>query len=175
MTTSRHPRSSPMSKPAGIRFEDWYAESWPRVLRAVVMFTNNSDDAPDLASEACARAFARWDTGSGLSDPTAWTVVVALNLAKRRGRAEKHQHLDPRSGAHRTVGFDEVDLDLWRAVQQLPPRAREAIALRYGSDLTEQSVANAMGISIGTASATLAQARQKLRALLTDGDSDGRT
>lgn len=175
MTTSRHPRSSPMSEPAGMRFEDWYAESWPRILRAVVLFTNNSDDAPDLASEACTRAFARWETGSGLSDPTAWTVVVALNLAKGRGRAEKRQHLVPQSAELRTVGLDEVDLDLWRAVQQLPPRAREAVALRYGSDLTEQSVADAMGISIGTASATLTQARQKLRTLLRDGDTDGRT
>ena len=47
------------------------------------------------------------------------------------------------------------------------------MALRYGLDLSEQGVADAMGISAGTAAATLHGARRKLRDLLGEGGDDG--
>jgi len=59
-----------------------------------------------------------------------------------------------------------TDVDVWAAVAQLPPREREAVDLRYGSDLTEPAVADAMGITPGAVEATLNRARTKLRTLL---------
>ena len=51
-------------------------------------------------------------------------------------------------------------------VKSLPRRQREAIALRYLLDLPEVGVAEAMGVAVGTASATLASARARLAVLL---------
>lgn len=159
------------SPTADLTFDEWYREAWPRVLRAVALFAGPASDPGDIAAEACARAYAAWDERRP-ADPTPWTVTVAFNLAKRRWRrtaaASPERLWDGRTAEH----LGESDLDLWAAVQQLPRRAREAIALRYGCDLAEHEVASAMGIAPGTAAATLHQARRRLRSILSEGTTD---
>lgn len=150
-------------------FAIWYQATWPRVVRAVAVYAGDRSGAPDLAAEAFARALERWDLPSKPADPTAWTVAVAINLAKRRWRRDLRQPWtlwDGRRSAELNVG----DVDLWAAVARLTPREREAIALRYAVDLTEKEVARAMGITPGAAAATLHSARTKLRAILTEDD-----
>lgn len=154
-------------------FAAWYADAWPRLVRAVVLFTGDGDDAPDIAAEACARVLVRWDGPTRPEDPTRWAVAVALNLAKKQWRRAQQDRPERLWDGKRSAGLGEADVDLWRSVQSLPPRAREAVALRYGCDLTEQGVADAMGISAGTAAATLHSARQKLRQILGEGGSHG--
>lgn len=153
-------------------FSAWYAAAWPRVVRAVAVFLGSTHDAPDIAADACARALARWDGDDRPADPTTWTIIVAINLAKRRGaREQRGRELVQvaAAGADAVAGSTDLgaaDVDVWRAVAQLPPREREAVALRYGSDLTEPAVADAMGITPGAVAATLNRARTKLRTLL---------
>lgn len=62
----------------------------------------------------------------------------------------------------------EVHPELWAAVADLPDRQREAIALRYVSGLTETEVAATMGVTDGSASATLSKARRRLAEVLRD-------
>ena len=66
------------------------------------------------------------------------------------------------------IGFDGVRLDVMRAVQRLPARARTAVVLRYVADLTEAEVAEAMGVAPATVAATLSNARRRLAVLLAD-------
>lgn len=152
---------------SGDDFAMWYAATWPRVVRAVAVFTGDRSGAPDIAAEAFAKALERWDLPSRPADPTAWTVAVAVNLAKRRWRRER-LHPSALWDGPRSVDQAGPDVDLWRAVAQLPAREREAIALRYAMDLTERAVAEAMGITPGAAAATLNSARTKLRRILTE-------
>ena len=56
--------------------------------------------------------------------------------------------------------------EVWRAVRALSPRQRTAVALRYVLDLPEPEVARIMGVSRGSASATLVAARRTLVSLL---------
>ena len=146
-------------------FSAWYAAAWPRVVRAVAVYLGDQHDAVDVAADACARTLARWDGADRPGDPTTWTIVVAINLAKRRGaREQRGRELtlvrpDP-------ADLGATDVDVWAAVARLAPREREAVALRYGSDLTEPAVAEAMGITPGAVAATLHRARTKLRTLL---------
>lgn len=148
-------------------FTSWYEAAWPRVVRAVSVFTGAPGEAADIAAEAVTRVFERWQSPARPADPTTWTIVVAINLAKRRGQRDRRGRelsvVDPTPAE-----LGATDIDLWRAVRRLPPREREAIALRYGSDLTEPAVADAMGITPGAAAATLHRARTKLRALLSE-------
>lgn len=154
-------------------FEDWYRVAWPRVVRAVAVFTCDVERAADASAEAFTRAWQRWDGPSRPADPTTWTIVVAINQAKRNGRRDARWRPERSWDGRRSVGLGDSDLDLWRAVAQLPPRARMAVALRYGSDLTERGVAEAMGVSVGTAAATLHTARRTLREHLARGGDDG--
>jgi RNA polymerase sigma-70 factor, ECF subfamily len=149
-------------------FSAWYAAAWPRVVRAVAVYLGDQADAADIAADASARTLARWAGDDRPVDPTTWTIVVAINLAKRRGRREERGRALTATAAAVTSPADlgATDLDVWAAVAQLPPREREAVALRYGSDLTEPAVAEAMGITPGAVAATLHRARTKLRTLL---------
>jgi RNA polymerase sigma factor (sigma-70 family) len=150
-------------------FSAWYAAAWPRVVRAVAVYLGDQADAADIAADASARTLARWDGDDRPVDPTTWTIVVAINLAKRRGRREERgRALTATVTAAKPAPADlgATDLDVWAAVAKLPPREREAVALRYGSDLTEPAVAEAMGITPGAVAATLHRARTKLRTLL---------
>ncbi len=150
-------------------FSAWYAAAWPRVVRAVAVYLGDQIEAADVAAEATARTLHRWSGPDRPTDPTTWTIVVAVNLAKRRGQREQRgRELTLASHAPGTHAVDlgATDVDVWRAVAQLPPREREAVALRYGSDLTEPAVAEAMGITPGAVAATLHRARTKLRTLL---------
>ena len=60
---------------------------------------------------------------------------------------------------------------MWTALQQLPPRQRAAIVLRYYEDLTEAQTAAAMGCAVGTVKSQVSQAIKRLRAELGD-DAD---
>ena len=58
---------------------------------------------------------------------------------------------------------------MWEAVRSLPTRQRTAVALRYILDLPEREVARVMGVSRGSASASLVTARRTLEARLGEG------
>ena len=153
-------------------FSGWYEAAWPRIVRAVTVYLGSPSDAADIAAEAATRALARWDGPDRPADPTTWAIVVAINLAKRRGRRDQRGRElgagQPAAVDRSAVELGATDLDVWDAVQGLAPREREAVALRYGSDLTEPAVADAMGITPGAVAATLHRARTKLRAALSE-------
>jgi RNA polymerase sigma-70 factor (ECF subfamily) len=57
-----------------------------------------------------------------------------------------------------------------QALAQLRADQRRVIALRYGADLTEVDIAQALGWPVGTVKSRLNRARERLRILLKDGE-----
>jgi RNA polymerase sigma-70 factor (ECF subfamily) len=150
-------------------FAAWYRSEHPRLLATMTIVTRDLHAAQDITAEAFARALAAWHRVSGMDSPTGWTYRVAVNLARRRARRAA---LEARL-LHRVARTDadfpaEQAIELWDAVRALPPRAREAIALRYTAGLSEAEVAAAMKVAVGTASATLASARRSLATALAE-------
>ncbi len=144
-------------------FATWYVATQPGVHRAVLALVWRRDDAEELTDEAFARAYERWGRVRHMDNPAGWTYRVAINLAKRHVKGRRSAAVGP---IEADAGPNPADLDLWRAVAALPWRQRQAIALRYLSDLPEKDVATSMGISLGAASATLAAARRNLASAL---------
>jgi RNA polymerase sigma-70 factor (ECF subfamily) len=129
--------------------------------------------AEDITSEAFARALERWERVSAMESPSGWTYRVGINLLRRQ---QRRRAVDPiavaAAAASLALRDDEFDPDLWHAVGSLPTRMRLAIALRYVADLTEADVASAMGVTPGSASATLAAARRRLAERLRENSFD---
>ena len=96
-------------------------------------------------------------------------VRVALNDVRRHHRRLLLERRAVRRSdvPGRVEPPPDPDDTLWRAVAALPPRAREAVALRYVGDLSEDDVAAAMGVTRGTVARALSRARDRLAQQLT--------
>jgi RNA polymerase sigma-70 factor (ECF subfamily) len=128
-------------------------------------------DPYDIAAEALARAYGRWDSLGEITNKQAWVLRVATNLAfsarrndTRRARILRSRRIEVSDGR-----FEDsvADRDRLRsALVALPRGQRMAIALRYLADLPLAEVARAMGISTETAKTHLDRGRAALRATL---------
>jgi RNA polymerase sigma factor (sigma-70 family) len=153
-------------------FEMFYREQYARVLAGSVGLAGEVEVARDATNEAFARALERWPTVRAMASPGGWVQAVALNELRRVLRRRRlERFLIPRR-ATAAPPVDLVDGAVWDAVRRLPPRQRTAIALRYVHDLPEAAIAEAMGISRGTVSASLAAARDHLRSVLATPDRE---
>jgi RNA polymerase sigma factor (sigma-70 family) len=151
-------------------FAHWYGATYPVLVRALTVMTSDVELAGDVASEAFARAYARWDRVAQMASPTGWTYSVGVNVLRRHWRRQRVERVirTPDVTSTPAPSADTLDPDLWRAVTQLPRRQREAIALRYVADLTEAEIATVMSITEGAVSATLTRARRHLAEILTN-------
>ncbi len=120
----------------------------------------------DVVQEAVARAWQKRHT----FDPTrgsapAWLcAIVADQSRKWRRRAFRSRVVLP---DERGVGAsDGSRVDIERAISMLPPRMRLAVECYYLADLSVAETADVMRISSGTVKSTLADARERMRAML---------
>jgi RNA polymerase sigma-70 factor (ECF subfamily) len=134
--------------------------------------------AQDLLGDTFERAIRgrrRFDPRRGTSK--AWLYTIALNLARdhdRRQAAERrilgHRvPADPDSGdeaAVVTLHVTELRIVLASALDRLDPGEREAIALRYGADLTMRELATVTGERLTTVEGRVYRGLRKLRSQL---------
>ena len=144
-------------------YDDCFGSLYRGAYRVAFRVLGDRAEAEDVAQEALARAYLAWRRIAGYAD--AWVARVATNLAidrwRRRVRAVP---APPAEGSHDPQLAERVDL--LRALRALPRRQREVVALRYLADQSEESVARALGCSVGTvkthASRGLAALRDRL-------------
>ena len=129
-------------------FRELFDALLPRVERLARRTLGDAFAAEDVAAETMARTYARWPKVSQLPHRDFWVLRVAANLTidavrRRAPGSERLQAVD---------GEDAVALRLalGAALHSLPKRQREVVVLRYLSDLSEEDVAQALGISPAT-------------------------
>lgn len=146
-------------------FDDWFQANYRRVLSSVlVVCAGDLPRAEDATNDACIDALEKWNTVGAMDSPRAWVTKVAINKAKRSWLRRK-RYVDPVNADSVVQRFfdTDVDVDVWDAVQRLSEKQRSAVVLRYVDDMTQAEIATELGIAPGTVSATLTQARTKLR------------
>ena len=67
-------------------FESFFEQEYPSVIRALVLLTANPAEAEDLAEDAFARVWARWDAVGTMASPAGYVYRTALNLHRNRLR-----------------------------------------------------------------------------------------
>lgn len=140
-------------------FDDAFRELYPRAFGLSYRMLGDRAAAEDVAAESMARALMRWDRLE--RDRVAgWVLRVAANqsidLMRRRGRT-----LEP--GVVDLEDSTTLRLALAEALRKLPKRQREAIALRYLSDLSERETADALKISPGSVKTHVSRGLAALR------------
>jgi len=148
-------------------FAEFYAVRKDPCLRALVAAGTDRAAAEEAVAEAFARAWAAWPTVSRHPAPSAWVVRTALNHHVSRWRRTRREvaltadvAADLPGAAARPAERD----DLLRAVDRLPLRQRQVVALRIFLDLDTKQTAEALDLSPGTVTAHLHRAMTTLRA-----------
>jgi RNA polymerase sigma factor (sigma-70 family) len=144
--------------------EALYRAKLPEFRRVAAAIAGDRELGRDAVQEAFASAVRqrRGYRGSGSLEAWVWRIVV--NEARRGAlepvAAPPTEHEESMNG-NGYAEDDPLGIRAWIAV--LPDRQREAIFLRYFADLDYGTIAEALGIEIGTVSATLGAAHRTLR------------
>jgi RNA polymerase sigma-70 factor (sigma-E family) len=146
-------------------FAAFYEQSRDACLRAVTASVADRWAAEDLVAEAFARAWAGWGRLRRHPAPSAWVVRTALNARVSWWRRRRHEvgwsgYEGPSPDDDRSAPFDD---SLLAALQRLPARQREVVALRVLLDLDTEMTARALGIAPGTVTTHLFRAVAALR------------
>jgi RNA polymerase sigma factor (sigma-70 family) len=157
-------------------FERLYAEHAQPLFGFLLYRTGDRGLSEDLLGDTFERVLhsrRRFDPRKG-SEKT-WLYSIALNALRdhaRRVDAEQRAlaQVEP-SGSGAADGMSAVDLvherdALARALATLSEEEREAIALRYGAELTVPEMARALGEKLTTVDGRVYRALRKLRAEL---------
>jgi RNA polymerase sigma factor (sigma-70 family) len=142
-------------------FRGMYEAEFANVYRTVLLMCGDPSIAEDATQEAFARALARWRRLAGTSWAAGWTTTTAINVARRQLRTRPTIRVQPTAEADH-----DATLDLRAAIEHLPSRQKQAIALHYMMDLTIADAAAAMGCDEGTVKTHLSRGRSALLRVL---------
>jgi RNA polymerase sigma factor (sigma-70 family) len=150
-------------------FTEFFQAEYPRLVRTLYLVTRDREQARDIAQEAFIQLLARWWRISHYERPEAWVRRVGIRMAVRAGKREQ---IRPR--LERELDFatlpKRVDLDVLRAIRELPSSQRAAVALFYLEDRPVSEVAEILGCSETTVKVHLHRARKRLAKTL--GESE---
>ncbi|MFF5208501.1 SigE family RNA polymerase sigma factor [Streptosporangium sp. NPDC000396] len=147
-----------------MEFTDFVAARGNALYRYGYVLTGNAEDAADLTQEALMRLGDAWSRVRKRDDPEGYvrTIMARLHISIwRRLRRERLVDVVPEA-AYTDDRFGD-DLGLWNELKGLPPKQRAVLVLRYYEDLSDQEIAELLGISRGTVRSQAARALDKLR------------
>jgi RNA polymerase sigma factor (sigma-70 family) len=133
----------------------------PKTYRAVLVIAGDRELAADATAEGFAEAWTKWPK---LDEPSAYVCKVAYNYIKKYWKRIKNREiltsspkveegdLTAEALAGQAPDAAERDLDLLKAVADLPEQQRAVMAGRYILDLRPIDVAEALGIKRQTES-----------------------
>jgi RNA polymerase sigma-70 factor (sigma-E family) len=150
-----------------VDFDAIYVGHVARLVRLAALL--GADDAEDVAQEAFCRLYA---ARARVREPElmAYLNRIVVNevrsRARRRRVAAGKRHLLP--VAEQSPGPTVERTAVLAEVARLPHRQREALVLRYWLDLPYDEVAEAMGVTAGTAKSQVSRGLKALSVALNE-------
>ena len=147
-------------------FERLYTEEAQGLFAFLAYRTGDRPLAEDLLADAFERALkGRFNPRKGSAKT--WLYSIALNLLRdhlRRAAAEgrAYERVEAPAASDAFADFEARD-ELLRAMATLSPEEREAIALRFGAELTVPEIAGVLGLPLSTVEGRVYRALRKLR------------
>ena len=147
------------------QLESLYRERFDHFARVAAAVTGDGEAGRDAVQHAFATAVRKRRTFKETGPLEAWLWRIVVNEARRLARERRPTPVEPvhEPAANGRVP-DELGLRAW--IASLPSRQRAALFLRYYADLDYRSIADVLGVEVGTVSATLSAAHTTLRKAL---------
>ncbi len=151
-----------------------YTAHYRGLVRLAAFLTGDRDSAEELVQDAYVKVHGRW---LGIREPEraeAYLRRTVVNLARSHIRHRRVVEREPAplpraADSAETGALSRLQADsLMAALGRLAPRQREALILRYYTDLSEAQTAHAMDISTGAVKSHTSRGLAALRTLLED-------
>jgi RNA polymerase sigma-70 factor (sigma-E family) len=144
--------------------EDLYREHALGLVRFALLLTGDRGAAEDVVQDAFLGLHRNWDQVKDPGRVLAYLRTAVVNGSRsryRRHMVARRLRLEPLAmvqSAEALVLASEDRRVLLDAVDALPRRQREVLALKYFLDLAEQEIAEILGISRGAVASTASRA-----------------
>jgi RNA polymerase sigma factor (sigma-70 family) len=153
-----------MSRPES--FDDVYRTYFPAAAELARSLTRDRAAADDIAAEGLLRIWPHWEAGV-ISQPRSYirrTVVnEAISRSRRRAREQyATSRYRPAAGSAFEDAIGDREL-VGQLLDQLPPRQRQILELRFLEDLSERETALRLGVSVGAVKSGTSRALARLR------------
>lgn len=150
---------------------EYILEEKEKHYRLAYSYVRNTDDALDIVQESIYKAFSALDSLKEPGHIKTWfyriVVHTALDFLRKR---KKLVLVDEKNLAVYDSGAvdDYADLDLQKAMADLPEKYRTIIILRYFEDLKIEEVAIVLDRNVNTVKTQLYKALEMLRIRIND-------
>jgi RNA polymerase sigma-70 factor, ECF subfamily len=149
--------------------EALYRRRYRAFLRVAAAVAGDEARGADAVQDAFVRAIKSRAAFRGEAPLESWVWRIVLNSA-RAARPHAESVLPWRIAMNGSAEVGEPDVD--ESIAALPERERLVVFLRYFADLDYRSIATALGVKVGTVSATLHSAHATLRRSLEEAPND---
>ena len=155
----------PSSGASEAAIEEVYRRRYSSFLRLGFAMLGNHDLAREAVQETFATALRERASFRGDGSLDGWLWKAMLN-ACRQERRRWRRLSDEQPPEPATNGQPSEWSELRALIAALPDQERHALFLRYYADLSQDEIAEVLGVRPGTVGATLTHARNKLRIAL---------
>jgi RNA polymerase sigma-70 factor (ECF subfamily) len=137
-------------------------------------------DSPEDAAEAVQDALVRAHQGAarfrGESSVTTWLVRILINVCMDRHRRNRvrraipipMERLEQLPSRRDPIGDVETSMDVWAAMDELPPEQRLPIIMVEMDGYSMGEAARVLGVPVGTVKSRCSRGRARLHSLLAD-------
>jgi len=153
-------------------FTAFFEAEYGRLFQSLYLISGNRADAEDLAQEAMARAFERWDRVRAAATPSGYVFQIAFNLHRSMlRRATRALRVGRRAVASAEPNAGQTRLEVLEALSSLPGSQREALVLVEWLGFSAEEAGRILGIEPPSVRGRVHRARGSLRERF--GDIDG--
>jgi RNA polymerase sigma-70 factor (sigma-E family) len=162
-----------------VTFEEYVAMRGPALVRFARLLTGDPHHAEDLAQDALAKAYLRWNRLIATEPPDAYLRRMVINGSRSWWRRRTNQETPTAAPRDRQapgqMETETVERDeMWQRIARLPGRQRAVLVLRYYEDLDDVAIADILGCSAVTVRTHAMRALTTLREYTDAGSRTGR-
>lgn len=136
------------------------------LYKVAMAMLKNEDDALDAIQNALLRAYERLDTLRNEEYFRTWLVRILINACKKQLRAQRRSA--EYTEISRAGASQQEAVEVRSAVEGLPLKLRQVVALYYMQDFSTKEIADILRIPKGTVLSRLSRAREMLKAELNE-------
>ncbi|MFW6107665.1 MAG: RNA polymerase sigma factor [bacterium] len=168
-------------------FEELLRRYRRAIFAYAVAATGSRQDAEEVTQDTFVKVFRAAHRFNPKYRFTTWLYTIAGNTCKnkyrRRRKRKGNVSLDNEDIPVAPVSHQPTPPEVYRrnveieevrdAIDELPPRYREVLYLRYVEGLSYKEIANALGLSLGNVEARIFRGKDKVRRKLLASEGEG--